>query len=46
VRSGVGGVIGALFLSLIMPFCRPHRAGFQSAEFFLLAVLGITSSPL
>jgi putative tricarboxylic transport membrane protein len=40
--SGVGGVIGALFLSLLMPFVGPIVLAFSPAEFFLLAVLGIT----
>lgn len=40
--SGIGGVIGALFLSLLMPFVGPIVLAFSPAEFFLLAVLGIT----
>lgn len=40
--SGVGGVIGALFLSLLLPFVGPIVLAFSPAEFFLLAVLGIT----
>ena len=40
--SGVGGVIGAVFLSLLLPFASPLVLAFSPAEFFLLAVLGIT----
>lgn len=40
--SGVGGVIGAIFLSLLLPFVGPIVLAFSPAEFFLLAVLGIT----
>jgi putative tricarboxylic transport membrane protein len=40
--SGVGGVIGAVFLSLLMPFVGPIVLAFGPAEFFLLAMLGIT----
>lgn len=40
--SGVGGVIGALFLSLLLPFAGPMVLAFSPAEFFLLALLGIT----
>lgn len=40
--SGVGGVIGAVFLSLLLPFVGPIVLAFSPAEFFLLAVLGIT----
>src|SRR6476646_447865 len=39
--SGIGGVIGALFLSLLMPFVGPIVLAFSPAEFFLLARLGI-----
>lgn len=40
--SGVGGVIGALFLALLMPVVQPIVLAFSPAEFFLLALLGIT----
>lgn len=40
--SGIGGVIGAIFLSLLLPFVGPIVLAFSPAEFFLLAVLGIT----
>lgn len=40
--SGVGGVIGAVFLSLLLPFAGPLVLAFSPAEFFLLAILGIT----
>ena len=40
--SGVGGVIGAIGLSLLLPVIQPIVLAFSPAEFFLLAVLGIT----
>jgi putative tricarboxylic transport membrane protein len=40
--SGVGGVIGAVLLSLLLPFAGPIVLAFSPAEFFLLAILGIT----
>ncbi len=40
--SGVGGVIGALFLAAMLPFLRPVVLAFSPAEFFLLALFGIT----
>ncbi|WP_119390306.1 tripartite tricarboxylate transporter permease [Taklimakanibacter lacteus] len=40
--SGIGGVIGAVFLSLLLPSVEPIVLAFSPAEFFLLAVLGIT----
>jgi putative tricarboxylic transport membrane protein len=40
--SGIGGLIGAIFLSLLLPFVGPIVLAFSPAEFFLLAVLGIT----
>ncbi len=39
--SGVGGVIGGLFLLAIMPLLRPVVLAFGPAEFFLLALFGI-----
>ena len=40
--SGVGGVIGAIVLALLLPVLRPVVLSFGPAEFFLLAILGIT----
>ncbi len=40
--SGVGGVLGALFLAVLMPVVQPVVLAFGPAEFFLLALLGIT----
>src|SRR6185436_18138313 len=40
--SGIGGVIGAVFLTLTLPFARPAVLAFGPAEFFFLALLGIT----
>jgi TctA family transporter len=40
--SGVGGVIGAFFLALMLPVLQPVILSFSPAEFFLLAILGIT----
>jgi len=40
--SGVGGVFGGLFLLAIMPLLRPIVLAFGPAEFFLLALFGIT----
>jgi TctA family transporter len=40
--SGVGGVIGGLFLLATLPLLRPIVLAFSPAEFFLLAVFGIT----
>ena len=40
--SGIGGVVGALFLSAMLPFIGPVVLAFSPAEFFLLAMLGIT----
>ncbi|HSM42038.1 MAG TPA: tripartite tricarboxylate transporter permease [Afifellaceae bacterium] len=40
--SGVGGVIGALFLAAMLPILRPVVLSFSPAEFFLLALFGIT----
>lgn len=40
--SGVGGVIGALFLLAIIPLLRPVILAFSPAEFFMLAIFGIT----
>lgn len=40
--SAIGGVIGAVFLALMLPLLRPVVLAFSPAEFFLLAILGIT----
>ena len=40
--SGVGGIIGALFLAAMLPVLRPVVLAFSPAEFFLLALFGIT----
>ncbi len=40
--SGVGGVIGAIFLAAMLPILRPVVLAFSPAEFFLLALFGIT----
>ena len=40
--SGVGGVIGALFLAAMLPVLKPVILAFSPAEFFLLALFGIT----
>jgi putative tricarboxylic transport membrane protein len=40
--SGVGGIIGALFLLAVIPLLRPIILAFSPAEFFMLAIFGIT----
>jgi putative tricarboxylic transport membrane protein len=40
--SGIGGVIGAIFLAAMLPVLRPVILSFSPAEFFLLAIFGIT----
>lgn len=40
--SGLGGVIGGLFLLAMLPVLRPVVLAFSPAEFFLLALFGIT----
>ena len=40
--TGVGGVIGAIVLAMMLPIIRPVVLSFSPAEFFLLALLGIT----
>ena len=39
--SGVGGVIGGLFLIAVMPLLRPIVLAFGPSEFFFLALFGI-----
>jgi len=40
--SGVGGIIGAVVFAVMIPVLEPVILSFSPAEFFLLAVLGIT----
>ncbi len=40
--TGVGGVIGAFVIFLILPVIQPVILAFSPAEFFMLALLGIT----
>jgi TctA family transporter len=40
--SAVGGVIGAMVLAALLPVLEPIVLAFSPAEFFLLAILGIT----
>ncbi len=40
--SGVGGIIGAIVFAVMIPVLEPVVLAFSPAEFFLLAVLGIT----
>jgi len=40
--SGLGGVIGGLFILAVLPLLRPIVLAFSPAEFFLLALFGIT----
>ncbi|MEX0852386.1 MAG: tripartite tricarboxylate transporter permease [Bauldia sp.] len=40
--SGFGGVVGGLFLAAMLPVLQPVVLAFSPAEFFLLAILGIT----
>lgn len=40
--SAAGGVIGAVFLAVLIPIVQPVALAFGPAEFFFLAVLGIT----
>jgi TctA family transporter len=40
--SCVGGLLGAMFLGLSLPILEPVILSFSPAEFFLLAILGIT----
>ncbi len=42
VASGVGGVIGAFIFAALIPVLEPLVLSFSPAEFFLLALLGIT----
>lgn len=42
VSSVAGGLIGALGMALLIPFIRPIILAFSPAEFFMMAVLGIT----
>ncbi len=40
--SSIGGLLGAMFLGLSLPILEPIILNFSPAEFFLLAILGIT----
>ena len=40
--SGVGGIIGAIVLAVMIPVLEPVVLAVSPAEFFLLAILGIT----
>ena len=40
--SGVGGIIGAIVFAVMIPVLEPVVLAFSPAEFFLLALLGIT----
>ena len=40
--SGVGGIIGAIVFAVMIPVLEPVVMAFSPAEFFLLALLGIT----
>lgn len=40
--SGVGGILGAVVFALMIPVLEPVVLAFSPAEFFLLAILGIT----
>jgi TctA family transporter len=40
--SGVGGIIGAIVFAVMIPVLEPVVLSFSPAEFFLLAILGIT----
>ena len=40
--SGLGGVIGGLFIFAVLPLLRPIILAFGPAEFFMLALFGIT----
>lgn len=40
--SGMGGVVGAMVLAVLIPVLEPVVLAFSPAEFFLMALLGIT----
>ncbi len=42
VSSVAGGIIGAIGMAILIPFIRPVILAFSPAEFFMLAILGIT----
>lgn len=42
LASGIGGVVGAVFLLTMLPVLKPVMLALGPAEFFLLAVMGIT----
>lgn len=42
MASGIGGIIGAIVLAALIPVIEPIVLKFSPAEFFFLAILGIT----
>ena len=42
MASGIGGILGAIVLALLIPVIEPIVLKFSPAEFFFLALLGIT----
>jgi len=42
MASGIGGVLGAVVLAVLIPVIEPIVLKFSPAEFFFLAILGIT----
>ena len=42
MASGIGGIIGAIVLAVLIPVIEPIVLKFSPAEFFFLAILGIT----
>jgi TctA family transporter len=42
MASGIGGIIGAIVLAVLIPVIEPIVLKFSPAEFFFLALLGIT----
>ena len=42
MASGLGGIVGAIILAIMIPVLKPVVLAFSPAEFFLLALLGIT----
>lgn len=42
MASGIGGVLGAIVLAVLIPVIEPIVLKFSPAEFFFLAILGIT----
>lgn len=42
MASGIGGILGAIVLAILIPVVEPVVLKFSPAEFFFLAILGIT----